>query len=240
MKRSTKPSNHLGSVAAAVGVGNLDSADNNAKAVGVAGRVGDTRGNPDRPAALDAVGASQEAGTVEGEVAVLVNLPAGALAVAGRGLGAGGVAELALAHAGAVGVELLRGGGGGVEVEAAVVLVQGEGGRVVVLGAVAGGVLVGQLEEDGALGGLEGREVHLAGGAEGHELELCVGGQAGGGAVCGAVVLAGDELGDRGAGDGGDEGGCNGEGVGELHFDGCVFEVTVGVKTDVVGGLLCD
>lgn len=47
--------------------------------------------------AVDAVGAGDEASAVEREVAVLVDLEALTLRVAGRGLGAGGVAELALA-----------------------------------------------------------------------------------------------------------------------------------------------
>lgn len=84
-------------VKAADGVLVLDGAGRDAEAVLVAAGVVHARADPDAVRPLDAVGAGDEAGAVEREVAVLVDLEALALAVAGRGLGAGGVAELALA-----------------------------------------------------------------------------------------------------------------------------------------------
>ena len=84
-------------VKAADGVLVLDGAGRDAEAVLVAAGLVHARADPDAVRPLDAVGAGDEAGAVEREVAVLVDLEALALAVAGRGLGAGGVAELALA-----------------------------------------------------------------------------------------------------------------------------------------------
>lgn len=163
------------SVLAAVGLGNGQSAGREAQAVLVAARVGDTGVDPDTPRLADAAGAGKETLALEGEVAVLVNLPSLVLAVLGLGI-ASAVAKDALAHAGAVGPDLL--GSSGRLVKAQLVANQLECGVVVRLG-VAVGLLVGQLDEDAVAGGLELGEVDGAGGAESHDLEG--GGLAGGG-----------------------------------------------------------
>jgi hypothetical protein len=77
--------------------------------------------------------------------------------------------EKMLTHARSVGKDLLRRVVGRVEVQVAV-LGQAEGGSAIRLG-VAGGVGVGELQEEAALGGVDGRKVDVAGGAESQDLE---------------------------------------------------------------------
>lgn len=150
------------SVGTAVGVADLHGANRNTQAARVSSRLGDTSGHPDGVGAIDAVGAGEEPSAVQRQVVVLIEGKRGTLAVAGAGLGAGGVAELALAHAGAVGVELLGGGAVGVQVETAVVEVErGRGG----VAAIASSVLRGQVQEYRRQGGVELGEVNGACGA---------------------------------------------------------------------------
>jgi hypothetical protein len=74
-----------------------------------------------------------------------------------------------LTHARSVGKDLLRRVVGRVEVQLAV-LGQAEGSSAIRLG-VASSVGVGEMEEEAALGGVDGRKVDVAGGAESQDLE---------------------------------------------------------------------
>lgn len=77
--------------------------------------------------------------------------------------------ETMLTHARSVGIELLRRVVGRVEVQLAV-LGQAEGGSAIRLD-VASSVGVSEVEEEAALGGVDGRKVDFAGGAESQDLE---------------------------------------------------------------------
>lgn len=88
---------HLLGVQASVGVEALDSAGRESQASLVTGGLVNTSVDPDAPRVVDAVGAGEEAGTVEVQVAGVVETPAGELSVAGRRLSSSDVAELALA-----------------------------------------------------------------------------------------------------------------------------------------------
>jgi hypothetical protein len=75
---------------------NLDSANRDAKTARVASRLRHTSINPNAPRAVDAVRAGQETGPVEVEVAGLIEGEGCAFTIAGRGLCASCVAQLAL------------------------------------------------------------------------------------------------------------------------------------------------
>lgn len=201
-----------------------------AQAALVTTRIRDASVHPDTPptglsAAL--ARASDEAGVLEAQVAVLVDLEALELGVAGRGLLAGDVAEAALAHAGAVDVQLLDVLllAVAVEEELAVPDVE-EGPAVVVVAGRAGGLgAVLAVDEDAALGGVDLAEVDGASRAEGHDGEDLRGGDRGSGR---SWVGDRSRLGSRGRG-GRSHGGEEGAEDGELH--GCGWFVAVVVSS---------
>lgn len=84
------------SVKAAVRILGLNSSSRETNTVLVASGVRNTGRDPDAVSSVDAVGAGNQAGTIEGEVAIGINLPALALAISGSGLSTGGVAKLSL------------------------------------------------------------------------------------------------------------------------------------------------
>ena len=165
---------------------------------------------PDGVSALSGARAGLEANllvclVLEDEVVVLIEREASALAVTASALGTGGVLEDALSHAGSVDERLLR-WVGGVEVELASVS-QPEGGVVDVLGA--GGVLLGAVDEEAAVGGLDLAVLEVGAGADGHDTEDIAGLDL---SVSGSLDVR--RSGDKGSGGGSDGGGS------ELHVDG--------------------
>ncbi|KAI6749308.1 hypothetical protein HG530_015147 [Fusarium avenaceum] len=135
-----------GRVHAANGLLNLSGLDGEGKAVLVTAGVVDAVVDPDRPRGLLevlAVGAGDEAGTAVGQEAILVDLPAVALAVLGHGLSTSGVTELALAHTREINVGLLAREADRVEPE--LIANKLEGDLVVLLRIVALGVLILEL-----------------------------------------------------------------------------------------------
>ena len=137
----------------------LGGADSDGSTVLVATGVLDANIGPEsvRATSLLAVGASDEALSIESEIAVLGDLPALGLSVLGKVpalVGVGGVAENALPHAGAVNVGLLS-SLKGVKVEFAK-FVDVECDLVLGQASIARGALVLDLESKAAVGGLEG------------------------------------------------------------------------------------
>lgn len=217
---------HLGGVQAALRLLNLDGAGRQAQAVLVTTGVGDPSANPDTPSTVNVAGAGQQGASVEVQVASLINLPALALSVTGSRLNTSGVAELALAcrnllafdisivvvvedllrtHTGAVDIELLTRVVSGEQPKGLVRLVELESGRTVRVGAAAS-FLVGEVDVDVAVSGVDAAEVDGRRGSQRHELE---------------VVEVGVGVVDRlrsGKGRGGSEEGSESEG---LHCDGC-------------------
>lgn len=183
-------------------------------------RLVNTR-EPDLPASANSAGASLEANIArktassKDEVAVIVDLEGTALLVLADGLDTSGVLDIALAHAAAVDVKLER-GVEGVDVDAAVLLVEREGGVVdaadgVVAVAVDGAslvVLVGRVDDETAILGLDVAVLDGSGGAQRHQTEDV------------ASLRAREWR--RGLGKGGGDGGHGGSGGGggELHDDG--------------------
>lgn len=175
---------------------------------------------PDLPATANSAGASLEANVAgeatssEDKVTVVVDLEGAALLVLANGLYTSGVADVALAHAAAVDVQLER-GVEGVNVDAAGLLVEREGGVVDAVGNVlavtvdgAGLVVLGgSVDEEAAVGGLHVAVLDGGGGAQRHQAEDIAG-------------LGARE--DRRLGKGGGDGGHGGDsgGGGELHIDG--------------------
>jgi hypothetical protein len=88
---------HLLGVNAAIGVGGLLNARSDADAVLVAARVRDSGRGPDRPGAVNAVGAGNQIIASELQVAVLES-PSLTLGVLGGRLSASGVSDLSLAY----------------------------------------------------------------------------------------------------------------------------------------------
>ena len=190
-------------------------------------------GEPDLPATANGTRAGLEANVAgeatssEDEVTVVVDLEGAALLILANGLDTSGVADVALAHAAAVDVELER-GVEGVDVDAAGLLVEREGGVVDAVGdvlavAVDGARLVvlgGCVDEEAAVGGLDVAVLDGSGRAEGHQTEDVAG------------LGAGEDrrLG-KGGGDGGHGG--NGGGGGELHVDG--LEVLLKCRSGCIG-----
>jgi hypothetical protein len=150
----------------------------------------------------------------EDEVTVVVDLEGAALLVLADGLDTGGVANVALTHAAAVDVQLER-GVEGVDVYAAALLVEREGGVVDAAGGVVAVavddaglvVLVGRVDDEAALLGLDVAILDGGAGAQRHETE--------------DVTGLGARERRRGLGKGGGDGGHggNGGGGGELHID---------------------
>ncbi|KAI6777129.1 hypothetical protein HG530_001074 [Fusarium avenaceum] len=179
-------------VVAADGLLDLDGLDVEGKAARAATGLVNTSADPDGPRGggglLGVVGAGDEAGTVELEVAVLANGPALELAVLGLGLSTSGVAHDSLAHTGAVNVDLLGRVVGLVEEE--LLLEEVEGGLVLLDVAVTAGLLVLELQGEVLLSSLEVGEVDVAGRAEGETLEDLI---LGSGLLGGSRDASGDE-----------------------------------------------
>jgi len=183
-------------------------------------RLVNTR-EPDLPASANSAGASLEANIAskttssEDEVTVVVDLEGAALLVLADGLDTGGVADVAHAHAAAVNVQLER-GVVGVDVDAASFIVEEEGGVVDAAGDVvtvavddAGlVVLVGRVDDEAAILGLDVAILDGGAGAQRHKTE--------------DVSSLGTREGSRGLGKGEGDGshGGSGGGGGELHVDG--------------------
>jgi len=211
------PTQHL-SVEALVGSLLLECLHGERSASLRASRLLGTR-EPDLPATANGTRASLEANVAgeatssEDKVTVVVDLEGAALLVFADGLDTSGVADVALAHAAAVDVELKR-GVEGVDVDAAGLLIEREGGVVDAVGdvlavAVDGAGLVvlrGGVDEEAAVGGLDVAVLDGGGRAEGHQTEDV------------ASLGAGE---DRRLGKGGGDGGHGGDsgGGGELHID---------------------
>lgn len=208
------------SVEALLGLGLLECLHGEGSASLRTSRLVYTR-EPDLPASANSTGASLEANVAvqttssEDEITFVVNLEGAALLVLADGLDTGGVAEVALAHAAAVDVQLKR-GVECVDVDAAVILVEREGGVVDTAGdvfavAVDGAglvVLVGRIDDEAAILGLDVAVLDFGAGAQRHQTE--------------DVAGLGAREGSRGLGKGGGDGGHGGGGGGdgELHVDG--------------------
>ena len=220
---------HLRRVEALVGGLLLERLHGEGSAALGTSRLVNTR-EPDLPATANGTRASLEANVAgktassEDEVTVVVDLEGAALLVLANGLDTSGVADVALAHAAAVDVELER-GVEGVDVDAAGLLVEGEGGVVDAVGdvlavAVDGAGLVvlgGSVDEEAAVGGLDGAVLDGGGRAERHQAED----------IAGLGAREDGRLG-KGGGNGGHGG--DGGGGGELHVDGlrwCCWSVEV-------------
>jgi hypothetical protein len=185
-----------------------------------ASRLLDTS-EPDHPASAKGTGAGLEANIwasttrTKDKVTVVVDLEGAALLVRANGLDTGGVADDALAHAAAVDVQLER-GVEGVDVDTAGLLVEREGGVVDAAGGVVAVavddaglvVLVGRVDEEAALAGLDGAVLDGGAAAQRHQTEDIAG--------------LGAREGRRGLGKGGGDGGHGGSGGGggEFHVDG--------------------
>jgi hypothetical protein len=176
---------------------------------------------PDLPASANSARAGLEANVAakttssEDKVTVVIDLERTALLVLADGLDTGGVADVALAHAAAVDVQLER-GVEGVDVDVAGLLVERERGVVDAAGGVVAVavddaglvVLVGRVDEEAALTGLDGAVLDGGAAAQRHQAEdiASLGAREGRGGLR------------KGGGDGG-HGGSSGGG-GELHVDG--------------------
>jgi hypothetical protein len=182
-------------------------------------RLVNTR-EPDLPATTDSAGAGLEANVArkasssEDKVTIIVDLKGATLLVLADWLDTGGVADVAIAHAAAVDVQLER-GVEGVDVDAAGLLVEGEGSVVDAAGGVVAVavddaglvVLVGRVDDEAALTGLDVTVVDGGGGAERHQTE--------------DVTSLRAREGRRRLGKGGGQSGHGGSGGsgGELHVD---------------------
>ena len=213
------PAHRLGRVEALHGLCLLEGLHGEGSAPLRASRLFNTR-EPDLPALTIGTRASLEANVAgktasgEDEVAIVVDLEGTALLVLADRLDTGGIADVALAHAAAVDVELER-GVEGVDVDAAGILVEREGGVVDAAGdiltvAVDGTGLVvlgGRVDDKAALAGLNIAILNLGAAAQGHQAEDVAG------------LRARESR--RGLGQGGGDGshGGSGGGSGELHFD---------------------
>ena len=88
----------LRSVLATVRLVGLHRPDRDAQTSVIAGRVRNAGINPDAPGPVDAVGAGDEPGAVEGQITRAVELEGGELAIPWRGFVPGDVSKFSLAY----------------------------------------------------------------------------------------------------------------------------------------------
>jgi hypothetical protein len=217
------PAQHLSrsrGVEALLGLGLLERLHGEGSASLRTSRLVNTR-EPDLPASVNSAGASLEANVAgkttssEDEVTVIVDLEGAALLILADRLDTGGVTDVAHAHAAAVDVQLER-GVEGIDVDAAILLVEREGGVVDAAGGVVAiavddtglVVLVERVDDEAAFLGLNVAVLDGGAAAQRHQTE--------------DVAGLGAREGRRGLGKGGGDGGHGGSGGGggELHVDG--------------------
>ena len=147
----------------------LDGAGRERHAALVASGLVDTGTDPNRPRAiLLAARASNETRALEVQVSILVDLPTGLLSILRKRLSTGAVSKNTLSHTRAVNPHLLA---SRLVVEEEVLAEELKDCVVVGRASGARGALLGLLQGETALGGLDAREVDGAAVAEDEELE---------------------------------------------------------------------